>query len=181
MRRRTFLSSTALTSLGLAAVRTVASAQESPAQESGPVSLSWLDGTAPLAQTGASWGVPWPRGAFRKDQAFHLTAADGASLPLQTWPLAYWPDGSLKWSGMATVAGAAGTFRLSPAGSSSQTPLAVEVRQSADAIDVDTGSLQCRLPRQGAAFIDSITVEGRVVARTARDRKSTRLNSSHRL
>src|SRR6516225_1923520 len=168
MQRRTFLSSTAVTSLGLAAVRSVASAQASQAQESGPVSLRWLDGTAPLVPTGVSWGVPWPRGAFRRDQVFNLAAADGASLPLQTWPLAYWPDGSLKWSGMATVAAAAGPFRLSPASSADQTAHAVEVRQSADAIDVDLGSMQCRVPRQGAAFIDSMRVEGRVVARTAR-------------
>jgi len=34
-----------------------------------------------------------------KDQAFALATADGKALPLQTWSLAYWPDGSLKWSG----------------------------------------------------------------------------------
>ncbi len=41
------------------------------------------------------------------------------ALPLQAWPLAYWPDGSLKWSGFAAVASAgadAGPFRVAPPG-----------------------------------------------------------------
>ena len=90
---------------------------------------------------------------------------------MQTWPLAYWPDGSLKWSGFATVAGAgaAGPFRIAPgdpaalAGGS-----AVAVREGAAGIDIDTGRLQCRIPHSGASIIDSLTVEGRVVARQGR-------------
>ncbi|MGH8016763.1 MAG: hypothetical protein ACREIA_00465, partial [Opitutaceae bacterium] len=41
-----------------------------------------------------------PRRATRK---FSLTDSSGQNLPLQTWPLAYWPDGSLKWSGFASI------------------------------------------------------------------------------
>jgi len=171
VRRRTFLSTTAATSLGLAAAQRVTSAQSAPAGQPGQVSLNWLGGTPPPAETGVSWGVPWPRGSVRKDQTLTLNGADGKALPLQSWPLAYWPDGSLKWSGLATVAGAgaAGPFRLAPgtpaiiAGSPS-----VTVRQSAGAIDIDTGKLQCRIPRQGAALIDTMTMEGRVVARRGR-------------
>jgi hypothetical protein len=170
MRRRTFLSTSAVTGLGLAA-RSVAANQDSPPDQSEQVSVGWLGGTSPLAESGIGWGVPWARGSVRRDQSFTLTGADGKALPLQSWPLAYWPDGSLKWSGFATVAGAgsAGPFRVTP-GPSAGTPggTAVTVRQSADAIHVDTGAVQCRLPRQGAALIDSMTVEGRVVARQGR-------------
>ncbi|MGO9260997.1 MAG: Tat pathway signal sequence domain protein [Bryobacteraceae bacterium] len=170
MRRRTFLSTSAVTGLELAA-RRVAAAQSSPAGQSGPVSVGWLGGTSPLAEGGISWGVPWARGAVRKDQSFTLTGTDGKALPLQAWPLAYWPDGSLKWSGFATVAsaGAAGPFRVAPGPSGGTVGgTAVTVRQSANAIDIDTGRLQCRLPRQGPALIDSMTIEGRVVARQGR-------------
>jgi hypothetical protein len=170
MRRRTFLSTSAVTGLGLAA-QSVASAQNSSASQTGPVSLGWLGSAAPLTESGISWGVPWPRGAMRRDQSFTLTGADGKALPLQAWPMAYWPDGSLKWSGFATVAsaGATGPFRVAPGPSAGPVgAAAVTVRQSANAIDIDTGKLQCRLPRQGAALIDSMTVEGRVVARQGR-------------
>ena len=110
MRRRTFLSTTAVTTLGLAAVERAVSAQTGGSGQTAGVSVHWLDGTPPPAETGITWGVPWPRGAVRKDQGFTLTGSDGKALALQTWPLAYWPDGSLKWSGLATVAaaGAAG-------------------------------------------------------------------------
>src|SRR5262245_19251446 len=60
--------------------------------------IQWLGQTPAPAATGVSWGVPWAKGVVPKDQKFALTAPDGRTLPLQTWPLAYWPDGSLKWS-----------------------------------------------------------------------------------
>jgi hypothetical protein len=156
--------------VGLAA-RSAAESLEQAAGRDGDVLVHWLGGTPPLAGTGASWGVPWPRGLYGKDQTFTMTASDGKPLPLQTWPLAYWPDGSLKWSGFACVAeaGAAGPFRLAP-GSSVAIPgaPAVRVEEAAAAIVIDTGKLECRIPRQGAALIDSMTVDGRVVARQGR-------------
>ena len=53
-------------------------------------------------ETGVSWGVPWARGMVGRTQTFALTANDGKSQPLQAWPLAWWPDGSIKFSGFAT-------------------------------------------------------------------------------
>src|SRR4051812_15584654 len=52
-----------------------------------PVQVSWLGGKEPGLATGTSWGVPWPRGAVTKDQAFSLHTATGTELPLQSWPL----------------------------------------------------------------------------------------------
>src|SRR5438552_3317910 len=91
--------------------------QQAAAQPSGSaVSLGWLDGTPPEIASGVSWGVPWARGTVRREQSFSLTGADGAVLPLQSWTLAYWPDGSVKWTGFATVAGpcAGNSLRLAP-------------------------------------------------------------------
>jgi hypothetical protein len=130
-----------------------------------------LGGALPALASGVSWGVPWARGTIRKEQAFTLTAADGKVLPLQTWPLAYWPDGSLKWSGFATVAPAsgAGPFRLAPASAPAAAgSAAVMVKESGPAIDIDTGVLQCRIPRQGSFLIEAMTMDGRVVARQGR-------------
>ena len=77
------------------------------------VEVGWLGGALPLVESGVSWGVPWPRGAVHKDQSFTL-AADGKPLPLESWPLAYWPDGSMKFTGFATVAspGTAGAVQI---------------------------------------------------------------------
>jgi hypothetical protein len=137
-----------------------------------PIELNWLDGAAPAAGAGVSWGVPWPKGAMPRDQAFTLTAADGARLPLQSWPLAYWPDGSLKWSGFATVAGSAvGRVQLntsSPADAKTALATRVIIRESETAIDVDTGALRARVLRWGGNLVDSLVVGGREVARDGR-------------
>jgi YetA-like protein len=147
------------------AVTTLASiALEAQDAAPAPVSpqLNWLGNAAPPLESGVTWGVPWPRGTVSRSQTFSLTA-DGAALPLQQWALAYWPDGSIKWTGFATVAHTATAFRLAPG-----TPLApaspIRVAESAAAIDIDTGRIQARIPKQGAAFIDSITMDGRAVA-----------------
>jgi len=152
----------------LASVSTAALEQEAAAQPANAVAINWLGGAPPSIESGVSWGIPWPRGAVRKDQSFTLTAGDGRALPLQTWPLAYWPDGSMKWIGYATVAGpnTTGALRLAPGAASPAT--AIRVGQTAQSIDVDTVALQCRVSKQGADFIDSMTVGGRVVARQGR-------------
>jgi hypothetical protein len=142
--------------------------QSAAAQTSNTVSLDWLGGAKPGAPTGVSWGVPWPRGTVRKDQAFRLTAPNNQTLPLQTWPLAYWPDGSLKWSGFTTVTGAPGPFQLARVATAARATSPLTVTDSPTALEIDTGKLKCRVPKQGAAFIESMTVDGRIVARAAR-------------
>ncbi len=135
--------------------------------------LRWLDVNAPAVSVGVSWGVPWPKGAVAKEQRFALTGADGKSLLLQSWPLAYWPDGSLKWSGFAMVAGpnAVGPLKLAGAVETqnlASLQYAVTVKDSAQVIDVNTGWLECRIPKQGALLVESMAVEGRQVAGNGR-------------
>jgi hypothetical protein len=135
-----------------------------------PVEIKWLGDTPAPVTTGVSWGVPWPQGAVKKDQAFALSAADGRALPLQTWPLAYWPDGSLKWSGFATVAGPeqAGPFKLAPQpGAASDAPK-LTVSQSAGVVEIDTGRVHAKISNGGANLIDSLTIGGREIAREGR-------------
>jgi len=161
MTRRDLLQRSAVTTLASIAL----DAQETAPAPTSP-QLNWLGGMAPPLETGVSWGVPWPRGTVSKSQTFSLTAG-GAALPLQQWPLAYWPDGSIKWTGFATVAHTAAAFRLVP-GTPAALASPIKVTESAAAIDIDTGRIQARIPKQGAAFVDSITMDGRAVAGPAR-------------
>ena len=155
----------------LAFLFSAASAALAPAA-SGPVEINWLGQTPAPTATGVSWGVPWPKGAVPKAQQFSLATANGKNLPLQTWPLAYWPDGSLKFSGFATVAGPenSGPFQLSATAgvAASVTEATVRVRQSATGVEVDTGKLRARITNSGANLIDSLVVDGREVARDGR-------------
>src|SRR6266536_3263992 len=60
-------------------------------------SLHWLEG-APAVLPGTAFGVPWPRGTMKAVREFSLRGETGENVPVQSWPLAYWPDGSIKWS-----------------------------------------------------------------------------------
>ena len=132
------------------------------------VTLNWLDKAPPAVEGGVSFGVPWPRGSVQKTQVFSLGQADGTPLPLQSWTLAYWPDGSVKWTGFATVAGpqAAGPLKLSTAAPASPAR-AAKVLTTETTVEVDTGRLQCVIPRWGDDLIDTLRVDGKVVARQA--------------
>jgi hypothetical protein len=144
-----------------------ATAQQTGAQQTGApgtVDVRWLEGP-PGTEVGVTWGVPWPRGTVRRDQTF-VAAEAGKPIPLQSWPLAYWPDGSIKFSGFAAVTDAPGPLRIAPGAAIRDTPL--KVAQSPQAIDIDTGKLQCRIPKSGSAFVGTLTIDGRVVARDGR-------------
>jgi hypothetical protein len=128
-----------------------------------PVTLNWLDSAPPGVSQGVSWGVPWPQGAVTRATTFNLADAQGKPLPLQTWPLASWPDGSLKWSGFATVGTPAttGPLKLSAGPPSAGT---LRVTNDGKSIVIATGALTCSIPAAGGAnLVDSLTIEGRTV------------------
>jgi len=128
------------------------------------VKLNWLE-NAPLIESGISWGVPWPKGVVQKDQTFVLSTPDGKELPLQSWPMAYWPDGSIKWSGFATVAPAKMKDELSLYPGKSLKPVeALQVSEKTDYIEINTRTLTCQIPRSGSILIDSMKIHGKVIA-----------------
>ncbi|MCD0447288.1 hypothetical protein LO763_27100 [Glycomyces sp. A-F 0318] len=66
------------------------------------VPLRWLDDAAPdLAIGGAACGVPFTAGAVLDTADLAVRDDAGAPVRAQTWPLATWPDGSVKWAGVA--------------------------------------------------------------------------------
>ncbi len=144
----------------LAMIANRAAAQPAPA-----VTFNWLDGNPPGVQDGVNWGVPWPKGVVKKDQPLALKMADGNAVAVQSWPLAYWPDGSIKWSGMAmtTSPQIAGPLTVS-VGDGPAAPHAITTTDDAQAIEVDTGAVRCRFPKQGSFLIESMFVGGRKVA-----------------
>ncbi len=129
---------------------------------SADVTLNLLDGKALDLDTGVSFGVPWPQGALKKGSSFSL-AAQGKRLPVQSWPMAYWPDGSIKWMGYATVvpAGLAGPVTLSPGSGDASGDL--KVTKDLKSVVVDTGVLKCTIPMSGPNVIDSMSIGGRDV------------------
>lgn len=149
-----------------------ASAALVPAAAAAPLetTVNWV-GDAPAVRGGVSWGVPFAQGAAHKEQAFTLRGPDGKGLPLQSWPLAYWPDGSLKFGGFATVTNAPGPYVIAAA-DTAQAPAApaaaLGVVKGDGFIDIDTGAARVRVGTRGADLVRSITVAGREVARNGR-------------
>jgi hypothetical protein len=170
--RRSFVKNAALAAAAAqipAALRAAPSASPSPASAAATApqpargSIRWLDGTVPALNPGATWGMPWPRGAVANGTAFALRNASGKSLPVQSWPTAFWPDGSLKWTAHAVPAGIEITDGLALA--PGQTPAApaqpVTVHDAAGGVVVDTGVIRATIAKSGATLIRAIARDGR--------------------
>ena len=142
------------------------------AQDVHPVELSWLGGKAPALSSGVSWGVPLPEGKVKSSGNFSLINEQGQALPVQSWPLAYWPDGSLKWVGLSSVVDSnAGTaFILEPGIKSGAGPLKtrIELSDNDDAVQVNTGVMTCEIPKNGKALIRSMEMNGKEIATDGR-------------
>jgi hypothetical protein len=133
--------------------------------------LHWLDNSAPLVPAGVSWGIPWARGTVSADITdFHLAGAEGANVPVQTWPLAYWPDGSVKWTGHAASIPSemqTGTLIIESGLADAPVP-SLQVTDHSDFIEVLNGESVCRISRSGSALIASFAVGGRVIGTDGR-------------
>ena len=114
--------------------------------------------------TGVSSGVAWQQGAVGLNAAFSLSAK-GSNLPLQSWPLAYWPDSSIKWIGLATVlpVRALGPVSLST-GTVSFSAGTLSVKNDSKSVTVDTDALNCTIPIRVSNIIDSMSISGKNVA-----------------
>ncbi|RBM10969.1 Tat pathway signal sequence domain protein [Streptomyces sp. PT12] len=163
---------TSLLSPGASATAAPGERQGSPTDLTGhdPVTVRWLEGGVPAELTaGTTWGVPWPRGAFAPDQEFSLVADSGEAVPVQSWPIGRWPDGSVKWTAHA-VSGAdprAETYRLQP-GESAAPHDPVTVTTSGRRITVDTGVMTVTFRRNGEDLVESIERAGTVIATKGR-------------
>jgi hypothetical protein len=104
---------------------------------------------------------------------FLLTSPDGQRLETQSWPLAYWPDGSLKWTGHALTApaGLVGPFQITAhLGPSEERARGPEITytENADSFTVTTGGVTARIAKQGDNFFESLSIGGRPVGTRGR-------------
>jgi hypothetical protein len=183
--RRQFFKLASLLAGGLPALAAASGEGESATAGAGPtpagqapatgdMPLHWLDG-APASFRGATWGVPWPQGRVPRGSAFELRAGDRSGPAVQSWPLAYWPDGTLKWTAHALPPDASGAspasaYTLQPLidvapPRAADRPLAIE---NAEAVTVDNGILQCSLARSGRLLINTFKRAGKPLLRDGR-------------
>lgn len=153
----------AVTAGSALSVEAAAATKKAAAKASMPqTDLIWLDGAPPKNFEGVTLGVPWPRGALKKNAP--LNVAGAAS---QSWPIAYWPDGSVKWTAHAVGAGAeAQTLPLS-AGKPSAGATPISVSHERHTIIVSTGDHKWHIATSGQSLIRQATVKGRAALTNA--------------
>ena len=130
-----------------------------------PVELRWLADAPPSVEQGVTWGVPWPEGAYAPDTSFALKTADDKTIPVASWPLAYWPDGSLKWTAHAIGPDQKPTKAYVVSSGKPTAPAKPVVVKDGRSIVVDTGVVQCRFSKRGSNIIDVITRNGKEIIR----------------
>ncbi|MFE9908751.1 exo-rhamnogalacturonan lyase family protein [Streptomyces clavifer] len=140
-------------SLG-SATATAAQSADSAAE---PVPLTWLESAGLGAAPGSTLGVPWPKGQYTDNQTFALATEDGRDVPVQTWPIGYWPDGSLKWTAHAVGPEVTAEKFALTAGTPAAPRNKVGVTRSGGTITVSTGVITARLGTNGSALVKAVT------------------------
>lgn len=181
--RRDFIAASALAPAALSAVSDAAPVNDPPLTNPGKGAWArWLDGSAPAVMNGATWGMPWPKGKVPAKSRFALRSTAGNDIALQSWPLAYWPDGSLKWTAHALPAGVSPgdePFEIVPRSSTVAPRQSIKLAQTTSTITIDTGMVAWTLSKSGRDVISSAKRSGRELLRSARlvllrqDRPST--------
>lgn len=134
------------------------------AQNNDTISLHWLD-NAPSVENGVSWGVPWAKGEIKKDQKFTLINRLGQNLPVQMWVNAWWPDGSVKWSGFSTIVTKSDTGILKLVKvKKEKTFSTILIQQNPTQIKIITGKITCIIPKQGENIIDTLLMDNKIIA-----------------
>ena len=115
---------------------------------------------------GISWGVPFGKSEVKKDQLFILKA-DAGEIPVQSWPLAFWPDGSVKWMGMAATIPSAEKYVLEGV-KSTKNSSGISIEENEKSIIVLNGDYRYEIPKKGSNLIQSIKSVEKTLVENAR-------------
>ena len=129
-----------------------------------PIRLNWV-GEKPATKTGVSWGVPFKKGQFKPAQQFILKDENGKEVPLQSWPMAFWPDGSLKWLAFSAVVPSSGHFFIEPVKKTVLQPKGIVTEQKSGVVNIDNGLFKCVIPQKGNSLYQKISIGNKVIAR----------------
>ncbi|KAF2730842.1 hypothetical protein EJ04DRAFT_584987 [Polyplosphaeria fusca] len=143
------------------------------------IRVKWLEGQ-PHYNGGVTFGLPWSKGQhLANTTSFSATSTDGVPADIQSWVTAYWPDGSLKWTGHAIGPSDVGSegYNIIASGPGNNTATrrkakrasGIRVNDNPDAVQVNTGKITVAFPKSGNALISSIkTSSGKTVGKNGR-------------
>ena len=125
------------------------------------VPLHWIGDR--VQDTPVSFGVPFAQGELK--DVSELTLSDG--IQTDAWVNARWPDGSVKWAGLAAVV-PAGSENLKLEKGVRKKERETLVTEHAEHLLVNTGWLTAYIPKCGSHLIDSLCIDGKRVGGSAR-------------
>ncbi len=161
--RRTLIATTMIVS----ATRTMPSFAATVARTTAAAArANWVEGSAPAAHAGQTFGMAWPRGAMSKRQSLAVRDTAGRALPAQSWTTATWPDGSVKWTAHALPADIAIGAGVEVTQGRATAPAApVRIEERGDAVLIRSGDAVWEIARTGNAVVRQATRNGRAVLR----------------
>lgn len=119
--------------------------------------MSWLD-RKPIVNTGITWGVPWKKGTLNKGEPLKLINGKQQEIPLQSWPTAFWPDGSVKWTAHAislTDKLKADNFQITK-GKPVDGINSLTTEESADCVTILTADITYKINKTGKMVIGEV-------------------------
>lgn len=121
-----------------------------------PIRLNYLDSRPGDLPVGLRFAVPWPRATCSADDGLILRGG-GREIASQSWPIATWPDGSVKWSAVsAAVDASCGDDFVLDRGDASPPANPLTCREENGAIDVGNGDLSVSVATSGSKLINHI-------------------------
>jgi len=113
--------------------------------------------------TGVTGSFCVKKGILSKDDPVCLRDATGKKRRAQFWPLAFWPDGSIKWMGLAFVMCKGDRVRrfLIAGEAPAVGQDGMRVTKRSGYVYVDTGTIRCRIPLRGRGFVDQLAVRSK--------------------
>lgn len=132
--------------------------------------LRWLGGDGPGAlASGVSFGMPWPKSFHESGQAFVIEGG-GRQYPLDSREMAFWADGSLKWTAHSVSAniGHSQSYTVKAVAQSAN-PAGVIVDSSSRNLSVTTQQgLQATFPSPGSScLLEGLSLNGQTLCSKA--------------
>ncbi len=116
------------------------------------IKFNWLGGR--VSGGNVTFGVPHRKGEVKDSNAL-VTEQDGEVVISQNKPVAYWEDGSVKWTSVSAVLSASEV--TVKAGNAVQGE-AMQVNDTADSITVDNGCFKAVFHKSGRVLMETDTV-----------------------
>jgi hypothetical protein len=133
------------------------------------IKIKWLD-ELPKTKCNVTWGMPWKKGELNKEDNISLINQKGENVCVQSWPLAYWPDGSIKWSAQSSVFDANSDKSYEVIKTSEQPKFNNKIIVDDDEhfIRIDTKKMICKINKQGQNVIDEVIIDGKSINKGGR-------------